>query len=73
MQFRAGDVDCGPGDFIVVPRGVEHCPMALTDTCDVLLIERNTVLNTGSAAEDLGDTVHEKGTQSLTKRQLKHI
>ena len=28
MQLRDGDVALGPGDFLVVPRGVEHCPKA---------------------------------------------
>jgi hypothetical protein len=31
MQLRDGDRDLGPGEFIIVPRGVEHCPLALTD------------------------------------------
>jgi mannose-6-phosphate isomerase-like protein (cupin superfamily) len=28
VQLRDGDVTLGPGDFLVVPRGVEHCPKA---------------------------------------------
>jgi len=31
MQLRDGNRDLGPGEFIIVPRGVEHCPKALTD------------------------------------------
>src|SRR5450755_514297 len=27
-QLRTGDVDLGPGDLFVIPRGVEHCPLA---------------------------------------------
>ena len=73
MRFREGDVDCEPGEFIIVPKGVEHCPVALTDPCEVLLVEQNTTLNTGSAAEDIGDMVHEKGSQSLTKTTLKRL
>ena len=26
MQMREGNVDLGPGDLLVVPKGVEHCP-----------------------------------------------
>jgi mannose-6-phosphate isomerase-like protein (cupin superfamily) len=26
VQLRDGDVDLTPGDLLVVPRGVEHCP-----------------------------------------------
>ena len=57
----------------MVPKGVEHCPVALTETCDVLLVERGTTLNTGTAADELGETAHEHGSQPLTKRDLKRI
>ena len=59
MRLRDGeDVDLDEGELIVIPRGVEHCPVALTDSCDVLLLERAETLNTGTA--DVGDHVHEK-------------
>ena len=35
------------GEFIVVPRGVEHCPFA-EDECEVLLFEPASTLNTGN-------------------------
>ena len=66
-------VDCGEGELIVVPRGVEHCPVALTDECHVLLVERGETLNTGSAADDLGDAHHEHGTVPLTKTTLNRL
>jgi mannose-6-phosphate isomerase-like protein (cupin superfamily) len=47
MRLRDGDVDLDPGEFLVVPHGVEHCPVALTNECSVLLLEPNTTLNTG--------------------------
>jgi quercetin dioxygenase-like cupin family protein len=28
IQLRTGNVDLGPGDLFVIPRGVEHCPLA---------------------------------------------
>ena len=65
MKFRDGDVDCEPGELIIVPRGMEHCPVALTEPCEVMLVERGCTLNTGSAAEELGDAVHERGTHPL--------
>ncbi len=40
--------EVGPGEFIVVPRGVEHCPLSLTDEVHVLLLEPKTTLNTGN-------------------------
>ncbi len=48
MGFRDHAVDLDPGEFIVVPHGVEHCPQALTDECHVLLLEPATTLNTGN-------------------------
>jgi mannose-6-phosphate isomerase-like protein (cupin superfamily) len=48
MGFRDGDVDLEPGEFIIVPHGIEHRPEALTDECQILLIEPNTTLNTGN-------------------------
>jgi mannose-6-phosphate isomerase-like protein (cupin superfamily) len=43
-----GDVDLGPGELFVVPKGVRHCPKADVETA-VLLLEPNTVVNTGEA------------------------
>jgi mannose-6-phosphate isomerase-like protein (cupin superfamily) len=48
MQFRDGDVTLGAGELIVVPAGVEHCPLA-PDEAHVLLLERAATVNTGSA------------------------
>jgi mannose-6-phosphate isomerase-like protein (cupin superfamily) len=56
MQFRDGDRDLGPGELLVVPRGVEHCPLALTDEVQVLLLEPRTTLNTGNVVDHR--TVH---------------
>ena len=39
MQFRDGNVDCDPGELVVVPKGVEHCPMALSEPCEVRRLE----------------------------------
>jgi mannose-6-phosphate isomerase-like protein (cupin superfamily) len=46
MEFRDGAPELGPGELIVVPRGVEHRPVALP-TCQVLLFEPASTLNTG--------------------------
>ena len=37
----------GPGELFVVPRGVEHCPIA-EDEAEVMLIEPVGVVNTGN-------------------------
>jgi mannose-6-phosphate isomerase-like protein (cupin superfamily) len=47
MQLRDGDVVLEPGELIVVPRGVEHCPVA-EEEAHVVLIEPKTTLNTGN-------------------------
>ena len=52
IQLRAGDVSLRAGQLYVVPRGVEHCPIADGDV-SVMLIEPAGVVNTGSAGGDL--------------------
>ena len=52
MGFRDNNVDLEPGEFIIVPRGVEHRPEALSDECHVLLLEPNTTLNTGNVENE---------------------
>ncbi len=47
MQFRTGQVVLEPGEMIIVPKGVEHCPIADEDT-SVLLFEPAGTLNTGN-------------------------
>jgi len=51
MQFRDGDVLVRPGEFIIVPRGVEHRPVA-EDEVHVVLIEPRTTLNTGNVRNE---------------------
>jgi mannose-6-phosphate isomerase-like protein (cupin superfamily) len=51
MQLRDGDVLVGPGELIVVPRGVEHCPLAEEET-HVVLIEPRSTLNTGNVTNE---------------------
>ena len=48
MRLRDGDCDVGPGEFIIVPHGTDHCPEALEGECHVLLLEPGSTLNTGN-------------------------
>jgi mannose-6-phosphate isomerase-like protein (cupin superfamily) len=48
MRFRDREAIVEPGEFIIVPRGVEHCPVA-DDEVHVLLLEPATTMNTGDA------------------------
>jgi mannose-6-phosphate isomerase-like protein (cupin superfamily) len=52
IRFRTGDREVGAGEFIVVPRGVEHCPVALTEVVHVVLLEPKTTVNTGNVASE---------------------
>ena len=47
MEFRDRAVELSSGEFLVVPRGVEHRPVA-DDEVDVLLFEPASTLNTGN-------------------------
>jgi mannose-6-phosphate isomerase-like protein (cupin superfamily) len=46
MQMPGGDVELGPGELLVVPKGVEHRPMA-SEVTHLLLIEPFGTPNTG--------------------------
>ena len=52
IQLRDGDVELGPGQLFVVPRGVEHCPRADNEV-KALLLEPAGVVNTGDAGGEL--------------------
>ncbi len=53
IDFRDGEVELNEGDFLVVPRTVEHRPRSLSDEPVVLMFEPSTTLNTGDSASDL--------------------
>jgi prolyl-tRNA editing enzyme YbaK/EbsC (Cys-tRNA(Pro) deacylase)/mannose-6-phosphate isomerase-like protein (cupin superfamily) len=55
IQMRGGDVELGPGQLFVVPRGVEHCPVTDGEV-RALLIEPAGVVNTGDAGGPLTAT-----------------
>ena len=48
MDFRDRTVELQEGQMIVVPRGVEHRPVA-AEECSVLLMEPAGLVNTGDA------------------------
>ena len=51
MEFRDRDIWIEEGEFIVVPRGVEHRPVAEEEAC-VLLFEPASTLNTGNVRDE---------------------
>lgn len=52
MEFRDRTVAVGEGEFIVVPRGVEHRPLA-EEEVHVVLFEPASTLNTGNVQNEL--------------------
>jgi len=60
MEYRDKTVVLNEGEFLIVPRGTEHRPVA-DEEVSVLLFEPATTLNTGDAEN------------KLTKRQLEWI
>ena len=50
MEFRDRTITLHPGEFLIVPRGVEHRPVA-QDEAEVLLFEPASTLNTGNLAD----------------------
>ena len=46
MKLKDQDISVEEGEFVIIPRGVEHLPVA-DEEVEVLLIEPKTTLNTG--------------------------
>ena len=51
MKLRDRDVQLEEGEFIVIPHGVEHMPVA-DEEVEVLLIEPKSTLNTGNVKSE---------------------
>ena len=51
MRFRDKDVRVEEGEFIIVPRGVEHLPIA-DEEVHIMLLEPKSTLNTGNVANE---------------------
>ncbi len=47
IKLRDGEIRLGPGECVIIPRGVEHLPIAETEV-HVMLIEPKTTLKTGN-------------------------
>jgi mannose-6-phosphate isomerase-like protein (cupin superfamily) len=51
MKFRDHEALVCEGEFVIVPRGVEHLPIA-DDEVHIVLIEPKTTLNTGNITNE---------------------
>jgi len=52
IEFRDKTIELTPGEFVIVPKGVEHRPVAETEV-EVLLFEPKNVLNTGNIQDEM--------------------
>jgi mannose-6-phosphate isomerase-like protein (cupin superfamily) len=60
MEFENKTITLNEGEFIIVPRGVEHRPNA-KEECEIMLFEPATTLNTGNVENE------------ITLKQLQHL
>jgi mannose-6-phosphate isomerase-like protein (cupin superfamily) len=51
IQFRDGNVRLNEGEMLVVPKGVQHRPVAANE-CHILLVEPAGTVNTGHVVDD---------------------
>jgi len=56
IELRDGQVTLGPGEMVVIPRGVEHRPVAKEEV-HLMLIEPKAIRHTGEVVSER--TVHE--------------
>jgi mannose-6-phosphate isomerase-like protein (cupin superfamily) len=52
LEFRDGSADLGPGEFMVVPRGVEHRPVA-DEEAEIILFVPAGIRNTGNLVDEV--------------------
>ena len=51
MRLRTGDLEIREGEFIIIPCGVEHCPVA-EEEVHIVLFEPKDTLNTGNVQNE---------------------
>jgi len=52
IEFRDGKIDLEAGEMFVVPKGVEHKPLAERE-CKIMLVEPAGTVNTGNTGGEL--------------------
>lgn len=52
IEFRDGLVTLNSGEMFVIPKGVEHKPVANSE-CKIMIVEPKGVVNTGDAGSEL--------------------
>lgn len=51
IKLRDGELWLEAGEFVIIPKGVEHCPVA-EEEVQVLLLEPKSTLNTGNVVNE---------------------
>ena len=60
MALRDGDLLVNEGEFLLVPRGMEHQPVAVTPETWIMMFETASTVNTGTAGGERTVAVLEK-------------
>lgn len=58
ILLRDGEVNLSPGEMVIIPKGVEHKPVAAEEV-QVMLLELKTTKHTGQVESELTKTVEE--------------
>ncbi len=51
IKLRDRDLHLDPGEFVIIPKGVDHCPVA-EEEVHAMLIEPISTLNTGNVQNE---------------------
>jgi len=51
IKLRDSDLWLGEGEFVIIPKGVEHCPFA-EEEVHVMLLELKSTINTGDVQNE---------------------
>lgn len=52
IRLRDQNINLQEGEFVIIPKGVEHCPVAEKEVY-VMLLEPKSTINTGNVESDL--------------------
>jgi len=51
IRLRDGDIELNEGEFYIIPKGIEHMPVAKNEV-HVLMFEPKSTVNTGNTGSD---------------------
>jgi mannose-6-phosphate isomerase-like protein (cupin superfamily) len=57
IKLRDRDLWIGEGEFAIIPKGIEHCPVA-EEEVHVMLLEPKSTLNTGNVENERTVSAH---------------